>query len=74
MTVPSAPNNDDLDEMLADYEPTAEDQAVWTAVYGFTPQEIGVMARYLEVPEETVTRLIELARFIRTLPMPEVQS
>lgn len=54
--------------------PTPEDQAVWEAVYGFTPQEIGVMARYVEMPEDKVTRLIELARFIRTLPKQEVRS
>jgi hypothetical protein len=54
--------------------PTAEDEAVWEAVYGFTPAEIGLMARYVEVPEEKVTRLVELARFIRTLPKPEVNA
>lgn len=53
---------------------TDDDAAVWEAVYGFTPQEIGIMARYIDVPEEKVTRLVELARFIRTLPKSEVRS
>jgi hypothetical protein len=51
-----------------DGQPTRLDERVWTQVYGFTPEDIGTMARVVEVPEEKVTRLIELAKFIRTMP------
>lgn len=54
--------------------PTTDDQEVWTRIFGFTPDDIAVMARYIEVPEDRVTRLIELARFIQTLPREEVSA
>ncbi len=52
-----------LPEDEAPLEPTADDERVWAEVYGFTPREIGIMARAVDVPEDKVTRLIELARF-----------
>lgn len=54
--------------------PTTDDEQVWADVYGFTPSEIQTMAAYVGVPTEKVTRLVELARYMRTLPKPEVRA